>query len=309
MIPCFSIIIPNYNKAQYIEQTIRSVITQTCKDWECIIIDDGSTDNSVEIIKKIALTDSRIQTIFKSNSGVADTRNLGLSRAKGKYILFLDADDYIAERKLELTFNEFHTNTEAMVVYSEYSFVYASDLNKKRNKSTFRTQIKGNPYIDILTHWDEMLIIPIHSPIYDRQLLIKNNIVFDKLLRNKEDWDFLLQVGAVTHNFSFINVDLATYYVVGQSRSSTSNNLMREGVNQLYMKHFDGEKRKVIRAIAYNLRYRIIRSRLIKVLGKKEKPERLSFYDVSKIKVIRIQTYLMIPIAIIRAGFKLVKKI
>lgn len=306
--PCFSIIIPCYNKASYIEQTVESVIAQNCQDWECIIIDDGSTDNSVEIIKKMAAMDRRIQTVFKINSGVADTRNIGLLKASGKYILFLDADDYIAKEKLEITLKEFEANSEIKVVYSNYSFVFASDPHKKRKKSTFRTQIKGNPYLDMLAHWDETLIVPIHSPVYDRQLLLENNIAFDKTLKNKEDWDFLLQVAAVTDQFSFVNADLVTYYVVGQSRSSINNSLMIEGVDQLYTKHFDNKNIRVIRAIAYNLRYRIVRNRIVRGLGKKEPLEKLSLYEVSKMKSVRIQTYLMMPLAIIMSGFKFVKK-
>ena len=89
-----SIIIPIYNADKYLAKCINSVISQTYTSWELLLINDGSTDKSLEICNSFALKDSRISIINKSNSGVADTRNKGLDQAKGDYIIFLDADDY-----------------------------------------------------------------------------------------------------------------------------------------------------------------------------------------------------------------------
>lgn len=87
----FSIIIPTYNCAEYIQQTLRSIYAQTEHDYEIIIIDDGSTDNLLEILAQE--TDSRLRVITQPNSGVSEARNRGIAEAKGKYIAFLDADD------------------------------------------------------------------------------------------------------------------------------------------------------------------------------------------------------------------------
>ena len=88
-----SIIIPCYNAEKYIAETIQSVINQTYKNWELIVVNDGSTDNSPDIIKEFVANDNRIAFIDKPNSGVSDSRNKGLAKAKGAYIAFLDADD------------------------------------------------------------------------------------------------------------------------------------------------------------------------------------------------------------------------
>mgnify|MGYP002367136581 CR=1 FL=1 len=96
MTPCVSIIIASYNKEKYIGETINSVIKQTYTEWELIIIDDFSTDQSVDVISGF-LTDARI-TLIKNdrNRGANHSRNSGIKTARGKYVLFLDADDILA---------------------------------------------------------------------------------------------------------------------------------------------------------------------------------------------------------------------
>lgn len=94
-----SIIIPAYNAASYIEDCINSVISQTKKELEIIIINDGSTDNTLEIVKKYK--DKRIKLFTTKNNGIGKTRNMGLKKAQGKYIFFLDSDDYIAKDAME----------------------------------------------------------------------------------------------------------------------------------------------------------------------------------------------------------------
>src|ERR1700752_3531385 len=99
--PLVSVIIPVYNGEKYIEQTIRSVLDQTLQDFEIIILNDGSTDSSAEIIKRLQEEDNRIIYIPKPNTGVSDTRNIGISKASGKYLAFLDADDVWTPVNLE----------------------------------------------------------------------------------------------------------------------------------------------------------------------------------------------------------------
>ena len=89
----FSIIVPVYNAERYIENALHSVINQDENNFEIIVVNDGSTDNSLKIIKKIARSDERIKVYNQKNKGVSCARNLGLDKAKGKYILFLDSDD------------------------------------------------------------------------------------------------------------------------------------------------------------------------------------------------------------------------
>lgn len=97
-----SIITPSYNSSKYIEETIRSVQSQTFKEWEMIIVDDCSTDNTIDIVEQFILSDNRIK-LFENNTnlGAAETRNLAIKKSKGRYIAFLDSDDVWLPNKLE----------------------------------------------------------------------------------------------------------------------------------------------------------------------------------------------------------------
>ena len=91
--PRVSIILPVYNKEEYLDNTLSLLITQSFQDWELIIIDDGSTDNSSKIARKYAFSDDRIKVISQENKGVSAARNQGISSASGEWIWFVDADD------------------------------------------------------------------------------------------------------------------------------------------------------------------------------------------------------------------------
>ena len=99
--PKVSIIMANYNYGRYIADALRSVQNQTLQDWECIVIDDGSLDDSVRIIEKFVRNDNRFRMICQKNRGIAMARNAGLDAARGEYIAFLDADDCYVENALE----------------------------------------------------------------------------------------------------------------------------------------------------------------------------------------------------------------
>ena len=96
----YSIIITTYNKASYIKKCIDSVMNQTIKDFKVIIVDDGSTDNTKEILKPY-LKNKNIEYYYKKNTGVADSRNFGISKVKTKYFMFIDSDDYISNTLIE----------------------------------------------------------------------------------------------------------------------------------------------------------------------------------------------------------------
>ena len=91
----FSILIPVYNSALYIEQCIKSIKNQSYKNFECIIVNDGSTDNSLDLINDIIENDARFTVISQSNKGISDTRNKLLEMSNGEYIVWVDSDDFV----------------------------------------------------------------------------------------------------------------------------------------------------------------------------------------------------------------------
>ncbi|MBQ8394884.1 MAG: glycosyltransferase family 2 protein [Clostridia bacterium] len=136
-----SIIVPNYNSEKYIKETLDSVLAQTYQDWEMLVIDDCSSDGSVDIIRAYAEKDSRIQLILREkNTGVANVRNAGLELAKGKYIALLDSDDVWTEDKLERQVALLE-ETGAEIAYSAYDFI---DENSQPMGKTFKVPEKTN---------------------------------------------------------------------------------------------------------------------------------------------------------------------
>lgn len=113
--PVFSVIIPTYNREKLIGRAIDSVLNQTFKDFELIIVDDGSTDNTKEIIERY--TDQRIRYIYKENGGQNSALNKGIEFAKGKYVAFLDSDDEWLDEKLRKVYIKYHTDTNIDIVY------------------------------------------------------------------------------------------------------------------------------------------------------------------------------------------------
>lgn len=97
----FSIVVPVYNTEKYIERCLNSILDQTYNNYEIIVVDDGSKDNSLGIIKEIAAKNDNIKLFSKKNSGVSDTRNFGVSKCQGDYLCFVDSDDYIEKNYLE----------------------------------------------------------------------------------------------------------------------------------------------------------------------------------------------------------------
>jgi len=144
-----SIITPLYNSEDFISQTIESVLAQTYKNWEMIIIDDCSTDNSVKIVKEFQKKEDRIKLIkLKKNLGVAKARNKGIQIATGKYIAFIDSDDCWNKLKLEKQI-KFMKNNNYYFSYTSYEIIdhKGNKLGRKvevPSKMDYKTLLKGN---------------------------------------------------------------------------------------------------------------------------------------------------------------------
>ncbi len=119
MEPKISIIVPCYNQAQYLDECLESVLEQTFHDWECIIINDGSPDDTAEVSKKWIEKDLRFKYIYQVNAGLSATRNKGIENSIGEFILPLDADDKISKDYLAVCINEFLNDKDLNVVYGK----------------------------------------------------------------------------------------------------------------------------------------------------------------------------------------------
>lgn len=121
--PKVSVIMPFYNEEKYLDLAIQSVINQTLKDIEIICVNDGSTDNSLNIVKKYALDDNRIIIIDKKNSGYGNSMNVGISRATGEYIGLVETDDYVLPEMFEVLYDKAKTLDLDFIKSDHYKFI------------------------------------------------------------------------------------------------------------------------------------------------------------------------------------------
>lgn len=115
-----SVIVPVYNTEKYIEKCLLSIKNQTLKDFECLVINDGTKDNSIEIAKKCVDNDSRFVFYDKENGGLSDTKNYGIDKAQGEYLCFIDSDDYIDNTCLEKAYNKAKENNSDITCFDMY---------------------------------------------------------------------------------------------------------------------------------------------------------------------------------------------
>ena len=136
----FSIVVPIYNREKYIKQCLESIQKQTYKNIEIILVDDGSTDDSRKICENIANFDTRIHYYYKENGGVSSARNLGLKKANGEFISFVDSDDFVDELFIERMLEKMDINTD-MVVLGQYRYI-----EEEKNSIIIKPIIKAGRY-------------------------------------------------------------------------------------------------------------------------------------------------------------------
>ncbi|MCT4614491.1 MAG: glycosyltransferase [Marinifilaceae bacterium] len=207
-----SIITPSYNSAQFINQTIDSVITQSYTNWEMIIVDDSSSDKSREIISLYQKKDARIKSIFlKENVGAAEARNKALEIAKGNYIAFLDSDDLWKSNKLMKQI-EFMAKNQYAFTYTAYDII--------NEAGQFRNKIISVPKMINYNQYLKNTIIGCLTVVID-----KNQVGDFRMpnIRSSHDmalWLLIMKRGFIAHG---LNENLASYRIV--STSNTSNKL------------------------------------------------------------------------------------
>lgn len=212
----FSIIVPAYNAEKYLHRCIDSVLQQTERDFELLLVDDGSRDNTLAICNERAAADSRIKVLHKENGGVSSARNHGLDHASGEYVMFIDADDYLTPDALEQCRN--HTPEQDIV-----RFAYTSILPDGRKMNvTMPNPSSHNDYIGQVV--GRTTTVAVWGGIFRRELFKQHNIRFSPDIKVGEDWLVTMQL---TINTSKIKVLHEAYcYVYDRSNeASCTNNL------------------------------------------------------------------------------------
>jgi glycosyltransferase involved in cell wall biosynthesis len=187
----FSVIIPLYNKAEYVSKTIDSVLAQTYPDFELIIVDDGSKDNSLDIVRQFK--DERIKIVEQENSGVSAARNRGIKEAKYELIALLDGDDWWDQSYLEEMVDLINKYPDVSIYGSQYAFV----KNGIACSSKKILQMKDWDSFDLIQMGVKLKTLPIlySSGVVFRKEILKKSELFDEQISYGEDWDFFLRMG------------------------------------------------------------------------------------------------------------------
>lgn len=221
--PLVSIIMPAYNSSLYIAESIESVINQTYKNWELLIIDDGSTDNTCNIIKEYVSSDNRIHYFYQKNAKQAKARNLGLKNSKGDLIAFLDSDDLWLNNKLEICLKIFLENSQDILFTNAYQLrgnTKPLDINQLPDMEIEAGIYKGDNGLSRFLYQNK---VPMLTAIVRKEAILNINGFRDSNRGGTEDYELWLNLLANGYTIRGIDQNLAFYRIHEQSTSSTNN--------------------------------------------------------------------------------------
>ena len=245
--PKLSIIIPVYNAEKYIEECIKSVLNQKYKDFEIIIVNDGSTDNSLNIISKLKNSYGKIKLFNLENNGVSNARNFGIEQSKGEYIGFVDADDLIDEEMyLTLMKNMENESLDIIMCARENFYVNTNKTNKIFLDIDTNVKIERKFYeeklLPLIVKLDDS-ISSVWSKMYRKSVIIENDIKFDVNLNINEDWNFNIDFLGFSKNFMYIN---KPYYKYRVENNQSLSRKFRNDYFDIYVKKYNKIYKKFV---------------------------------------------------------------
>ena len=232
-----SIIIPTYNYAEYIQKAIDSVLAQTYKNCEIIVVDDGSTDNTQEIIEN--KYKNKVRYYYQENKGAPAARNKGIKKSKGEYLSFLDADDYLTESSIENRLTVLEQNKSIAWVYSKWLYLDTQGniiFNAFRDAPfLYKDKCKGNVFLAMLG--GALICTP---TVLVRKICVEEIGGFDERLTALQDYDLWLRV---SHLYPIEYIDEVLAYVLiheGSISTTQSAYPSRAIINEKIEKNYGG---------------------------------------------------------------------
>lgn len=233
----FTIIVPVYQTEKYLSKCIESVLAQSYKNWELLLIDDGSSDNSGVICDSYRQIDTRIRVFHKVNSGVSAARNLGLEKSQGDYVLFLDSDDYLDENTLEICSDHI---IKGNLDLFQFSIRGVTENYNETPKTTIRRKstevLDGQQYLK-----KGELIVGAGGSCIRKSIIQENKIRFNEKVRLAEDQMFTLACISRSKRIQFFDKSLYNYLYVNSpysSRGKTTEILNTISVFNTYVKEY-----------------------------------------------------------------------
>ncbi|MDT5156644.1 MAG: hypothetical protein QOH51_1001 [Acidobacteriota bacterium] len=208
--PLVSVVMPTYNYAGFIAETLERLCEQTHENWECVVVDDGSTDDTAEVLARFTQREPRIRYLRQANQRQAVAKNTGLADARGKYVQFLDADDFIGPRKFELQVAYLESHPEVDIVYGGVRY-FKTERPDELLPSMFGEQVSWMPEAsgagrELLRLLMVDNIMVINAPLV-RRTAIDDVGWFDAMLPPVEDWDYWIRCALQNKRFEFRDFD------------------------------------------------------------------------------------------------------
>jgi glycosyltransferase involved in cell wall biosynthesis len=269
-----SIIVPCFNQAKYLDDALNSVLNQSHRKWECIVVNDGSTDNTSDVVNKWTVADSRFVLFEQSNAGLSAARNAGLKLAKGKYIQFLDSDDCLFRDKLSSQVRSIGNATKYGVAITNYIRGMDGNINERDVKASYLPPVSSGGKLSIyelIADWETRISIPAHCFLFTRDFF-DDGIEFNIALKNHEDWDCWVQIFSRVKKIVYDPSVQVVYRNVGSSMS----------------KPIDDMKLGFLGAIDKNLQNSKFSS-VIHALLRAKRGEILYLYEYRKIRLMLLQ--------------------
>jgi len=246
-----SIIIATFNRAHLIGETIESVLAQTYSDWECIVVDDGSSDNTEEVMKNYVVNDSRIKFYNRPSNrpkGPNASRNYGIEKSSGEYILSLDSDDWLLSNHLELKMKAFNENPDIVGVLSKTIMVNDNKEVIKKETRTFLTENMLEDFVSLKISWY------MHDIIW-RKSFLQGKVLYNEQLLKMLDRDFHIRRLAEEPKLLLVDEFLALYRIHDNSNSSNSDCFVAESRHNAIIHILDSleEKNKASGLIKFYL--------------------------------------------------------
>ena len=273
MNPTVSIIIPAFNSASFLPETLASVSAQTLADWECIVVDDGSADDTEKVVKEWMATDRRFFYIYQTNKGLSGARNSGLAHARGRFVQFLDADDVLLPRKLEKQVSGLLGAEQQGLAVSitDYSVGRSRNIHEPSEYYVSSAFYSDNYLEELITRWEASLSIPPHCFLFSSDLFLEKGLRFDTALRNHEDFECWLNVFRLGPSVFYLSEKLCIYRMTDGSMSKNMK-AMGEGFLQVLNKHIASD-------LYSKAETRILRRKRRAILGSYRRFDLMSWKD------------------------------
>lgn len=222
-----SVIIPCYQQGRFLHDAVTSLQAQTYPDWEAIIVNDGSTDETALVARDICAADPRVRYMEKANGGLSSARNAGLSVAKGDWIQFLDADDLLMPQKFERQIAASGGNNRALT-YCDYYYGACEEPTRRVEPWSPDHEFRmARPLLDMAVRWEYEFSIAIHAALFPAWLFVDEQLRFDVSLPSHEDWDVWMQVLDRVETAIFVQEELAIYRYNPKSMASDTSRMWR----------------------------------------------------------------------------------